>query len=545
MTSAEEARRIQERLGNPSTQDFISLIENGAIMNLPISRDDILRAEDIYGPCPQSLRGKTKLRPVPAAKLSTPSSADPIILHIDLMYVEKSPYLVSVGSPMPVTLVTNLGGSQSAAPVAKALQDHLNVYRAARKDIFAILTDGEGAVAKLRPRLMERGILVNTCGAGGHVPIVERRIQVIKERVRGIISTLPFTLPHSLPKHLISFSVSRLNLIPSNTHYSSMSPREYITSSKTDYNRDVRITFGEYVEVSNPTIAQRNSMAPRTDPAIVLYPTGNSQGSVWFYSLRTGGIISRDHWTSLPMPQSIIDRLNSMAASETHKTPADPQFSIGNTVVDTIYEAQPFLQDPQASTPPDLITGLADDNSPADNVQNTPIDLASQQDETADHGSELQPDALPSPEQVAPPQFDSPEVSSQNSSNKPYDLRVNRSYGHIDGDWRNREPDSQKYGFHLTLKRATATYGDVVQQSLDDEVHNMERYRAFEPVHYHTLTPQQHRKILRTSSLLKKSSLATGNYRSYERDLLWEEMDRIVRFTQTSPRQPFRPMLYL
>jgi hypothetical protein len=60
---------------------------------------------------------------------------------------------------------------------------------------------------------------------------------------------------------------------------------------KPDYAKDLRVSFGEYAEVSNTTIAQRNSLMPRTDPAIALVPTGNAQGSVWFYSLQTGNKI--------------------------------------------------------------------------------------------------------------------------------------------------------------------------------------------------------------------------------------------------------------
>jgi hypothetical protein len=137
-----------------------------------------------------------------------PSASEPVTLHIDIMFVEKAPYLISVGSPMPVTLVTNLAGQRSAAPVAKALQDHINKYLAARKDIFAIFSDGEGAIAKLTGQLNQRGIIVNISGAGAHAPIIERRIRMIKERVRGVLSTLAFNLPQSLFKYLVAFAVA-------------------------------------------------------------------------------------------------------------------------------------------------------------------------------------------------------------------------------------------------------------------------------------------------------------------------------------------------
>jgi hypothetical protein len=219
-------------------------------------------------------------------------------------------------------------GQRSAAPIAKALADHINVCRGARKDVHAIISDGEGAIIKIRPQLMEKGITVNIAGAGAHAPVVERRI-----RVRGILSTLPYAMSQSLFKYLVAFAVSRLNLAPANTIVSNITPRQWITGARPDFKRDLRVAFGEYVEAHNSTIAQRNSMSPRTDPAIALVPTCNSQGSVWFYSMRTGGIISRDHWTSLPIPPAVIAIMKEKAMKEPQLTPSDPTFTLGDRLI--------------------------------------------------------------------------------------------------------------------------------------------------------------------------------------------------------------------
>jgi hypothetical protein len=48
-------------------------------------------------------------------------------------------------------------------------------------------------------------------------------------------------------------------------------------------------------------------MSPRSIPSICLGPTGNLQGSYYFFSLVTGKIIKRHHWDELPLPQSVID----------------------------------------------------------------------------------------------------------------------------------------------------------------------------------------------------------------------------------------------
>ena len=54
-------------------------------------------------------------------------------------------------------------------------------------------------------------------------------------------------------------------------------------------------------------------MAPRTIGAIALRPTGNQQGGYYFYSLMSGKRLHRTHWTELPMPSEVKDRVHALA----------------------------------------------------------------------------------------------------------------------------------------------------------------------------------------------------------------------------------------
>ena len=56
---AENARDLQNIIGRPSTQDLISYVEKNLIPNCPVTRQDIMRAEDIFGPNIGSIKGKT------------------------------------------------------------------------------------------------------------------------------------------------------------------------------------------------------------------------------------------------------------------------------------------------------------------------------------------------------------------------------------------------------------------------------------------------------------------------------------------------------
>ena len=72
----------------------------------------------------------------------------------------------------------------------------------------------------------------------------------------------------------------------------------------TDYSHHCHLEFGDYVQTHEQ---HDNSMNLRTIGAIALCQTGNAQGGYFFLSLTTGKVINCLHWTSLPMPNEVID----------------------------------------------------------------------------------------------------------------------------------------------------------------------------------------------------------------------------------------------
>jgi hypothetical protein len=55
-----------------------------------------------------------------------------------------------------------------------------------------------------------------------------------------------------------------------------------------------------------------NSMQLQMTGAIMLCPTSNCQGGYYFMSLTTGCQLTQNQWTTLPMPQDVIDRVNTL-----------------------------------------------------------------------------------------------------------------------------------------------------------------------------------------------------------------------------------------
>lgn len=62
-----------------------------------------------------------------------------------------------------------------------------------------------------------------------------------------------------------------------------------------------------------------SNMGARTEDCIVMLPTGNRTGSVKLMSIKTGKLVTRDQFKLLPMPSTVIARLNEMAAGEGRK----------------------------------------------------------------------------------------------------------------------------------------------------------------------------------------------------------------------------------
>ena len=93
---------------------------------------------------------------------------------------------------------------------------------------------------------------VNTTAAREHVPEIERRIRMIKERVRSATSDFPF---NPIPMMVLIQTVHTITLWLNATQSLSgldrgLSPRELVTGRGVDYNKDCRANFGAYIQAT-------------------------------------------------------------------------------------------------------------------------------------------------------------------------------------------------------------------------------------------------------------------------------------------------------
>ena len=201
---------------------------------------------------------------------------------------------------MKVTLVTE----------AKAI---MNLYTTRGFVIPYIHADGEFVC--IRNEVLPSHL--NITDPGDHVPEVERSILIVKEQIRAITHGLPFRrLPRVLVRGITEHAVKVLNQFPAKNGASdTISPLAIMTGLPCpDYN-SLKVELGSYCQVfedNDPT----NTMRAKETGAIALTPTGNTQGGYYFMSLVTGRRVSRKWWDELPMPQAVIDAVETMTERE-------------------------------------------------------------------------------------------------------------------------------------------------------------------------------------------------------------------------------------
>ena len=111
-----------------------------------------------------------------------------IELTVDLMFVNKIPFVISLGKNMKFTTIESVV-DRKAATLLKALRSIKSVYTNIYLFIKTLFMDSEFEV--LRDALRDLVITLNTNAADKQVSQIERKIKMVKERVRSTWKSLP------------------------------------------------------------------------------------------------------------------------------------------------------------------------------------------------------------------------------------------------------------------------------------------------------------------------------------------------------------------
>jgi hypothetical protein len=211
----------------------------------------------------------------------------PVVLCIDVMKVNKMPFLVTMSRAIKFGRVAWLKNAKLDT-IMSNITTVRNVY--IKRGFLLEVIEANGQFEPLHGALAELGITLNTCSHEEHVPVAERRICQLKERCCCICNTLPFKkLPGTLIVQMVSACNFWLNVyLPKDGVSRNINPCKLITGVKIDFNEHIRAEYGEYVQVHEE---HNNTMQTRTTGAIATKPTGNAQGGYWFYSLTSGQML--------------------------------------------------------------------------------------------------------------------------------------------------------------------------------------------------------------------------------------------------------------
>jgi hypothetical protein len=314
---AKLARKIQVLIGRPELTDFVSYLDESMIPNCPIDQNDVITAGKIFGRDVGSLKGKTTRQntehvrtQVIGIPVDIMERYRHITLCVDNMFVNKIGFLMSISRDIHF-ITSEMIPNRKEATLMKCLRRVHAAYLQRGFKITQVNADLEfdccqGAIAA------DMHATLNIAGEDEHVPEIEWCIRTVKERTRCTYNATGFDrYPPKMIVDMVFLSVFWINAFPHKYGISkTISPRTIITGRHIDYKLHCRIECGQYVQTHEK---HNNNMESRTVGALALRPTDNAQGGYYFYSLLTGMRLNRTHWTELPMPSSVEERLKTLA----------------------------------------------------------------------------------------------------------------------------------------------------------------------------------------------------------------------------------------
>ncbi len=107
---------------------------------------------------------------------------------------------------------------------------------------------------------------------------------------------LPWKLPPTLVKDLVTYAVSRINIRHTTALNVNVCPKVLFTGLHVNYKKELSLAFGDYAEVYN---GMDNTACSRSVPCIALYPCNNMTGSWTFLNLSTKQYVRCSQWQKM------------------------------------------------------------------------------------------------------------------------------------------------------------------------------------------------------------------------------------------------------
>ena len=169
----------------------------------------------------------------------------------DIFFVNKVPFMITLSRGIDFTAINHLPGRKAS----QVFKEFLRVYKFYLRRGFQITTvraDSEFApLQELCDEKLPNGPQWSLATAGAHVPEIERRIRLTKERSRCIRHSLEFArCPKLLMIHIVLYVGRMLTYFPRKAGVSQVySPRMIMQGRHLDAKKDLALDIGCYCEV--------------------------------------------------------------------------------------------------------------------------------------------------------------------------------------------------------------------------------------------------------------------------------------------------------
>jgi hypothetical protein len=325
-----------------------------------------------------------------------------------------------------------------------------------------------------------------TWSAGRHETTVERMVRNLKNKMRSTLFSIKYNLPTCLYGHLLSHVVTSTNLTP-NIKTGDNTPRELVTGMKINAKQHLNLPFGEVALFHVPNLSKDRDTSQRAEYGIVIASDLNSHGVKQVWLVNSGKVVHRVKYTKVPLSKEVISMIYAY-----HKT----------MNLDTMLtEPDQHLQ----------ITGMHNMNDQIPVVTNTSgqitgvTNINDQQHEATINDTQHEAtsqDVPPAPQlhqdEGPPATQDQHEITQQVAQPPPVDRSTTTKYN------LRPQPARKTYGFHLTVRQSRASYPDLTDEAIHDEVAQMLNMKVWYPVHVRELSAQQRHQIIPCSIFLKE-----------------------------------------
>jgi hypothetical protein len=174
------AWKVQNMIGRPSLRSFLKIVQNNLLKNCPISREDVLAAEDILGPNLGSLKGKTLWRggthvrmEYHGVPLGIMERHRDVTLCVDIMFVNQIPFFITISRNIKFGTMEVLKNRKNPT-ILQPFKNANAIYNNRGFRITMGHTDNE--FEPMRGDFLDLGVELNVASNGEHVPEIERYI---------------------------------------------------------------------------------------------------------------------------------------------------------------------------------------------------------------------------------------------------------------------------------------------------------------------------------------------------------------------------------